>query len=387
MVRFGRIKILTIAAVLLCGLSLSCHAKESDRDRNSHKSLSLDERVIARSALLIDASTGEILFARNPDEPHYPASITKLITALLTYEKTHMQGEFVIKLEDTKVEPSSIPLKTGEEISVQELMKALLICSANDSALALARYVAGNVPDFVKMMNERALQLGCTGTHFTNPNGLPDPNEHTTASDMMRIFRAVLRIPELAHIMEQPSITLTTAVGTVTHKNHNKLLGKYEGMGPSKTGWTSASQHTFSAEASRDGHTLELIILKSRDKWTDARALFDYGFATLDERDQKNKELHQGTTPPPPNSITSAQSKPAAPVASTQPPRLAPRTIAKAPEPKTKIIPYKITKGDTLYTIGQKHNIAISDILHYNSIQDVNHIQPGVIIYLPQQVN
>lgn len=239
---------------------------------------SLSGKVVARSALLVNAANGEVLFSRNPTEPLPPASTVKLLTALLVYEQTQLKGDVVVQRTDTLVVPSRVPLKAGETVPVRTLVQSLLIGSDNDSALALARHTSGSVEKFVAMMNARARELGCNGSVFKTPNGLPAPHQVTTAEDLLKIFRAAMAVPELRQICQTPRLILRTAAGTQTIKNHNKLLGVYPGMGPAKTGWTSDSKHTFAASASRDGHELYLILLHSANKWADAEALFDFGF-------------------------------------------------------------------------------------------------------------
>jgi D-alanyl-D-alanine carboxypeptidase (penicillin-binding protein 5/6) len=246
-------------------------------------------KVLARSALLVDAASGSVLFERNPNLALPPASTTKLLTALLVYERTGLKGEVVVQRGDTLVEPSHIPLRTGETVAVKTLVKALLIGSDNDSAMALARYTGGSVEKFVAMMNARARALGCTGSLFKTPNGLPAPGQVTTASDLLKIFQAAIAVPELREICSTRSLTLKTAVGTQTIRNHNKLLGVYPGMGPAKTGWTFASEHTYAASATRKGHELHLILLHSVNSWNDAKMLFDFGFEQLRRQgDKKN---------------------------------------------------------------------------------------------------
>jgi D-alanyl-D-alanine carboxypeptidase len=242
---------------------------------------SLNERVQARSALLVDAATGKVLYSRNPTEALPPASTVKLLTALLVYERTQLKGDVLIEEADTLVEPSRIPLQTGETVPVKTLVQSLLIGSDNDSALALARHTGGSVEKFVALMNARARDLGCTGSSFKNPNGLPAAGQVTTAYDLLKIFQAAMAVPDLREICRTPSLQLRTAAGLQTLKNHNKLLGVYPGMGPAKTGWTLGSRHTFAASATRSGRELQLILLHSANKWADATALFDFGFAQL----------------------------------------------------------------------------------------------------------
>ena len=265
--------------LLACG-----HAQGKNflfRDYGARPRLTPPDRIVARAALLVDAQTNEVLYARNPDEPLLPASTTKLMTALIVYEKIHLNGYVTIVEDDTRVEPSSVPLIAGETVSVNKLFHALLIESANDAARALGRSVAGSTPAFVEMMNERAREMGLLNTHFYNPNGLPAPagTHYTSCADLMKIFRAVIAYPELRQICSTKYYPLTTAARSQMLRNHNRLLGVYPGMGPAKTGWTEASKHTYACSVTRNGRELLLTILDSSNKWLDAEILLNWGFA------------------------------------------------------------------------------------------------------------
>jgi D-alanyl-D-alanine carboxypeptidase len=270
---------------LLCGLAGPAAASTKNflfHDYDTHPRLTPPDAIAARAVQLIDAQTGEILYQRNPDERLLPASTTKLMTALIVYERLGgMKGSVTIEPDDTHVEPSSVPLIPGETVSVNKLFHALLIESANDAARALGRYVAGSDAAFIQMMNQRALAMGLFNTHFYNPNGLPAPRgtHYTSCADLMRIFRAVLAYPELRVIMSTREYQLTTAARTQILRNHNRLLGVYPGMGPAKTGWTVASRHTYAASVTRNGRELLLTLLDSPNKWLDAEILFNWGFA------------------------------------------------------------------------------------------------------------
>jgi D-alanyl-D-alanine carboxypeptidase (penicillin-binding protein 5/6) len=174
-----------------------------------------------------------------------------------------------------------VPLIPGETVSVNKLFHALLIESANDTARALGRFVAGSTDNFVAMMNQRALAMGCFNTHFANPNGLPAPagTHYTSCADLMRIFRAVIAHPDLRTICQTKEYTIETASGVHTFHNHNRLLGYYPGMGPAKTGWTIASRHTYAASVTQNGREILLTLLDSPNKWADAQILFNWGFA------------------------------------------------------------------------------------------------------------
>jgi D-alanyl-D-alanine carboxypeptidase len=253
----------------------------SFKDYGEHPKLTSPDAILARAVVLKDADTGAVLYSRNPDERLLPASTTKLMTALIAYEKFGgMKGNCTVD-EDDRAEPSNIPVMPGETISVNTLFHALLIESANDSARVLARSVGGTTEAFVGMMNERALAMGLFNTHFHNPNGLPAPQgtHYTSCADLMVIFQHVIRYPDLAKIMSTKEYAIQTASGYHILHNHNRLLGYYPGMGPAKTGWTEASRHTYACSVTQGGHTLLLTLLDSPDKWRDAQILFNWGFA------------------------------------------------------------------------------------------------------------
>jgi D-alanyl-D-alanine carboxypeptidase len=252
-------------------------------DYGPREKIASPDTIAARAVQLIDADTGHVLYARNPNERLLPASTTKLMTALIVYEKLGGLKGSVKVSEDDRAEPSNIPVVPGETISVDTLFHALLIESCNDSARVLGRAVAGSTPGFIKMMNDRALAMGLFNTHFNNPNGLPAPSgtHFTSCADLMIIFQHVLTHPELAKILSTKEYEIHTASGTHLLRNHNRLLGYYPGMGPAKTGWTVASRHTYACSVTQGGHTLLLTLLDSPDKWRDAQILFNWGFAQV----------------------------------------------------------------------------------------------------------
>jgi D-alanyl-D-alanine carboxypeptidase (penicillin-binding protein 5/6) len=271
------------AALLLTAAPAQARHHFLFRDYGPSPSLTPPDRIQAVAALLIDAQTGQVLYARNENKRLLPASTTKLMTALIVREKLGgLVGNVRISEED-RAEPSNVPLIPGEVCSVNELFHALLIESANDSARALGRSVSpdGTVNGFVDMMNQKALSMGLFNTHFHNPNGLPAPSgtHYTSCADLMKIFQAVLRYPELRQICSTKEYLLRTPYKTELLRNHNRLLGYYPGMGAAKTGWTVASRHTYACSVRRGGRELLLTLLDSPDKWSDAMILFNWGFA------------------------------------------------------------------------------------------------------------
>ncbi|VVM04771.1 serine-type D-Ala-D-Ala carboxypeptidase (penicillin-binding protein 5/6) [Methylacidimicrobium cyclopophantes] len=242
----------------------------------------VDSLVQAGSVLLWDEGAKSALFRRQIYASHPPASTTKLMTALLVYQKTHLAGEVVISQQDLSA-PGEVPtvrLLPGDRFTVADLVRALLISSSNEAALALARHVSGSVDAFVTEMNARAKELGCEKTHFVNPNGITAPGHLTCASDLLRIFEAAIAVEPLRTICSTESFSLFTTEGKAVQylMNTNRLLGPYPGVGPAKTGWTRESRHTYAALCQRGERRVALILLDSPNKWSDAVALFDYAF-------------------------------------------------------------------------------------------------------------
>ena len=233
--------------------------------------------VSAASAVLLDAESGRILYARNENEKRAIASITKLMTALVAAEYLDdLSQTITVRKEWTGIEGTSLYLKAGEEISLETLLYGLLLHSGNDAAVALAAHCAGDVETFVGWMNQRARDLGMTGTHFSDPSGLGDEGHYSTALDMARLGAACLKNPVVAKIVATKSIVLEGRSFT----NHNKLLWQYEGCTGMKTGYTRQAGRTLVSSAERDGQKLVCVTLSDGNDWADHKALLDYGFET-----------------------------------------------------------------------------------------------------------
>lgn len=233
--------------------------------------------VSAASAVLLDAESGRILYARNENEKRAIASITKLMTALVAAEYLDdLSQTITVRKEWTGIEGTSLYLKAGEEISLETLLYGLLLHSGNDAAVALAAHCAGDVETFVGWMNQRARDLGMTGTHFSDPSGLGDEDHYSTALDMARLGAACLKNPVVAKIVATKSIVLEGRSFT----NHNKLLWQYEGCTGMKTGYTRQAGRTLVSSAERDGQKLVCVTLSDGNDWADHKALLDYGFET-----------------------------------------------------------------------------------------------------------
>ena len=240
--------------------------------------------VVAQSAAVVDSYSGDFLFAKNENAKQYPASSTKILTALIVIESGDLDHLVTVELADTKVEPSSLGLKPGEQYTRRQLLYGLLLKSANDVAMVLARDNAGSIPAFAEKMNLRAAQLGATSSHFVNPHGLHDPNHYTTAHDLVLIGRAAMQQPLFREIVSTIYYTWKAPSGQIDQlRNHNRLLRHFAGCNGLKTGYTRIAQQVLVSSALRGGHEVISVVLHT-DKpgiWDDSRALLSYGLVKL----------------------------------------------------------------------------------------------------------
>ena len=244
------------------------------------------QAVSARRAVVLEPVTGRQLFSRAASQQAPMASTTKIMTALLICEQCNVLDRMRIPKEAVGIEGSSMYLKEGEVLTVQDLLYGLMLSSGNDAAVALAIYCGGTVEGFAELMNDKARQLGPTGTHFVNPNGLDAPDHYSTARDL-----AVLS----AYAMENPVFYKTVSaknirVGERYLTNHNKLLWRVEGADGVKTGYTKAAGRILVSSATRDGRRILVSTIDDGDDWNDHAALLNAGFA----RYQRKKVLSAG---------------------------------------------------------------------------------------------
>lgn len=239
--------------------------------------------LVAQGAALVDVQTGAFLYQKNPDAIHYPASTTKILTALLVIEAGDLDKAVDVDVVDTKVEPSALYIKPGEQFTRRHLLYALLLKSANDVAMCLARDNAGSVVAFAEKMSLRAEQLGAKNSHFTNPHGLHDPHHFTTAHDLAKISLAAMKLPLFREIVATPEAWLLKGEQFVQLRNHNKLLWRLPGCTGLKTGFTRAAQQTLVSSAIRQGREVISVVLKTNNPgiWNDSTMLLLYGFERL----------------------------------------------------------------------------------------------------------
>jgi D-alanyl-D-alanine carboxypeptidase (penicillin-binding protein 5/6) len=250
----------------------------------AQRARSQDLALAAQSAALVDSYSGEFLYTKNPDAKEYPASSTKILTALIVIEAGNLDQIVTVAPEDTKVEPSSLNLKPGQQFTRRQLLFGMLLKSANDVAMCLARDNAGSVPAFTEKMNLRAAELGATSSHFVNPHGLHDPNHYTTAHDLVLIARAAMQQPLFRQIVSTIYYTWRTPTGQVEElRNHNRLLRHFAGCNGLKTGYTRPAQQVLVSSALRGGHEVISVVLHT-DKpgiWVDSKTLLTYGLIKL----------------------------------------------------------------------------------------------------------
>ncbi|WP_279230981.1 D-alanyl-D-alanine carboxypeptidase [Clostridium sp. KNHs216] len=241
-------------------------------------------QVSAKSAVLMNADNGQVLYAKNEDDKRPMASTTKIMTALITLETAAVDNKIVTITDSmVRVEGSSMGLKPGNKLSLKSLAEGMLVVSGNDAANSAAIAIGGSLDAFAELMNKRAQQLGMKDTHFVTPSGLDNSEHYTTASDLAKLAMAAMQNTDFAAIASQKAVTVqyVNPVQTIRFTNHNKLLSMYEGCIGVKTGFTKKSGRCLVSSAERDGVCLVAVTLDAPDDWNDHQKMLNYGFAQL----------------------------------------------------------------------------------------------------------
>lgn len=263
------------------------------------------DSLIAESAILIDQDTGQILFTKNAHTPMYPASTTKILTGIIVLEDLDLNQEVTITKDMEGVDGSGIALEAGEVLTVNQLLHAMLMVSANDAAEALAKTHSGSIEAFAKVMNERAASMGALNSNFQNPHGLPDPDHLTTSYDLAMIAKYAMKNDTFREIVMTPrfEIPANDIKDEIRYLNHsNKFIPGVPGSSDKisyrgstvtkgydlitgiKSGYTTKALHCFVGAASYEGRNFISVIIKSQgtDMYVDTRKLLDYGmFGTV----------------------------------------------------------------------------------------------------------
>jgi len=252
-----------------------------------------EDQLYAKGAILIEATTGEVIFEKNADDQMYPASTTKIMTTLLGIENGDMNATVTMDTVAANIpsDSSTIPLSVGETINFQDLLYATMVRSGNAGANLIAESVAGSIGDFVDMMNQKALDLGCTGTHFANANGLHDDAHYTTARDLAKIARAAMENDTFRSIantysyrlpksnLQRARVLIGTSGNWLNNSDDNEFYYPYAiGI---KTGYHARAGYCYVGAAEKDGVSLISVVLYTtkNGRWTDSKKLMDYGFS------------------------------------------------------------------------------------------------------------
>lgn len=279
-------KLITIVLTLILVLySTSCFAISGDD-------------LYSEAAILIDANSGKVLFEKNADQKMYPASTTKIMTAILTLENCNLDDVVTVNYNAISTIPSGYSiaaLVTDEELTVKQLLEVLLVHSANDAANVLGMHVGGSIESFVAMMNSKVKELGCTNTNFTNTYGLHDENHYTTARDLVTIAKYCMKNSEFRHFVSQPNchIAPTNKHEARTFSNTNDLINSssryfYQYATGIKTGYTKEAGNCLISSSEKDGFRTIAVVLNAGlanenhgARYTDSTALFDYGYSNF----------------------------------------------------------------------------------------------------------
>lgn len=239
--------------------------------------------INSKTAALFELTTGEVLAGIEENTQVYPASTTKVLTALLVVELVGDLSEVAtISHKAEQQVGTSLYCRTDEEYTVHDLLYALMVLSANDVAVALAEHVAGSVEQFAQLMNAKAAELGAMNSNFVNPNGLPDEKHYTTAADMAKIFAAAFKHPQICEMMATRVYYIDLPSGERRPLvSGNKMLTQYEGILGGKTGYTSQAGNCIVTAAQAGGLQLGVAVFKAQgsELWEDATTLLDYGFS------------------------------------------------------------------------------------------------------------
>lgn len=238
------------------------------------------KRIPAHSILLKELKSGRVLYHHNAEKRLSPASLTKIMSALIILENGRLDDLVTVSKNAARAPKTHLRLKVGEVYRLKDLLKAMMMVSANDACLAAIEHVGGKEEQFVKLMNAKATVLGLHDTHFSNGCGFDGSNHYSTAEDLARLSEVAMRNAVFRDVVkeEREIITPVTGYRTYVLHNTNRLLGRIPGVEGVKTGFTSKAGRCLIAKVSQSETDLLLVILNSNRRWTTAKSLIDYGF-------------------------------------------------------------------------------------------------------------
>lgn len=235
--------------------------------------------ISAETAVLIEASSGKILFSRECEKRMKPASTTKILTAITALENSSLNEVVEFSDNAASTEGSSIYAEAGEKYFMEDLISGLLMNSGNDASVAIAEHISGDIKKFAALMNKKAYECGAINSNFVNPSGLDDENHYTTAYDLALISAAAMENENFRNAVKTKTAVITTTDGKKKYlKNHNRLLSEYKDCDGVKTGFTKASGRTLVSSAKRNDMRLIAVTMNAHDDWNDHKKMLDYGF-------------------------------------------------------------------------------------------------------------
>lgn len=268
--------------------------------------------ITGRSAVVLDGTTGRVIWERDADRQLPPASTTKIMTTMLALESGRLERSFEVSPYAASQAPSKLGLRAGQRIDLEDLTYALMLKSANDAAVVVAEGLAGSVPEFAALMNQRAREIGATNTHFHNPNGLPDDEHLTTTHDMAMILRHALTVPGFREVAGTNAKVIQIEderIHPVALHSKNRLLNGYFVPVLGKTGYTRAAARCFAGAAELNGRRIVTVVFGASDMWGDTRKLMEYGFSTFDDTEPVVQlAIQSARRNPPRTSVASARS-------------------------------------------------------------------------------
>lgn len=254
-----------------------------------------DINTSAKAAIVMDVKTKRVLYSKNMNTQLEMASTTKIMTALLAVESGKLNDIVTIKQSSCNVEGSSVYLKPGEKLTVEELLYGLMLRSGNDASVAIAEYIGGNVDNFVALMNKKAKDIGADNTHFMNPNGLPDNSHYTTAYDLALITSYAMKNSKFSEIVGSKNKTIPGPPGENWNrilKNKNKMLWTFEGANGVKTGYTKDAGRCLVTSATRNNMQLVCVVLNCGPMWEESTALLEYTYKNYSNIKLLDKEKY-----------------------------------------------------------------------------------------------
>lgn len=284
------------SAFIILTMNISVLAQENNADK-------LD--LLTQNAVIMEAETGKILYAKNETEQKAPASVTKIMTMLLTLEQIQQKklsfDDMITASEHAKeMGGTQINLDVGEKMSVYDLLMSVAVASANDSAMALAEHIGGSESGFVNMMNKKAKDLGMENTHFVNPHGLPVDNHLTCAKDIAIMTRELLKYEKAQEFIGTKIYPIREGEREYKMKNTNNLLWSYQGCIGGKTGYTQDAGYCMSVAAKREGVTIIAVVMgekTSKERTADLEKMLDHSFMTYDLHQIELEKIKQKSIP------------------------------------------------------------------------------------------